>query len=83
MAGLDLIMYKDGLKIGRAEGRAEGKAEGRAEGIEQGIEQGIERGLLQGKLDILVEMVKDKTLSVPEAAKRIGLSEREFLKYIK
>jgi len=71
MAGLDLIMYKDGLKIGKAEGRAEG------------IEQGIERGLLQGKLDILVEMVKDKTLSVPEAAKRMGLSEKEFLKYIK
>ena len=71
MAGLDLIMYKDGLKIGRAEGR------------EQGIEQGIERGLLQGKLDILVEMVKDKTLSVEDAAKKIGLSEKEFLKYVK
>lgn len=38
MAGLDLIMYKDGLK------------EGRREGIEEGIQQGIEQGMQQKDL---------------------------------
>ena len=50
------------LKSERAEGREEGRAEGRAEGM----------------LSILVGMVKDKILSVAEAAKRLGVSEREF-----
>ena len=42
--------------------RAEGREEGRAEGM----------------LSILVGMVKDKILSAAEAAKRLGVSEREF-----
>jgi len=77
-------MYlREQCDIAMKEGLAKGMEQGREEGIEEGIEQGIERGLLQGKLDILVEMVKDKTLSVADAAKRIGLSEKEFLKYVK
>ena len=56
---------------GRAEGRVEGKAEGRAEGMQQGM------------LNILVGMVKDKLLSVAEAAKRLGVSEREFSRLAK
>lgn len=71
------------MKEGLAKGMEQGREEGIEQGIEKGIEQGIERGLLQGKLDILVEMVKDKTLSVEDAAKKIGLSVKEFLKYVK
>ena len=50
-----------------AEGKAEGKVEGKVEGM----------------LCILVEMVKDKILSVAEAAKRLGVSESDFIKMSK
>ena len=46
---------------------AEGRAEGKAE----------------GKLSVLVSMVKDKLLSVAEAAKRLGVSEKEFMRLAK
>ena len=63
MAGLDLMMYKDGVKDGRLAGREEGRKE--------------------GILSILVGMVKDKLLSVAEAAERFGVSEKEFVKLAK
>lgn len=47
------------------------RAEGRAEGREEGM------------LSILIEMVKDKLLSVAEAAKRFGVTEKEFEKLAK
>ena len=71
MAGLDLIMYKDGLKIGRAEGKVEGKAEGKAEGI------------LQGKIDTVIEFYKKNLIPLHFAAKELGMSEKEFLKMVK
>lgn len=40
-------------------------------------------GKVEGMLCILVEMVKDKVLSVAEAAKRLGVSEAEFKKLVK
>ena len=43
----------------------------------------IEEGKKEGMLCILVEMVKDKVLSVAEAAKRLGVSEAEFTKLAK
>ena len=55
------------------------REDGKREGIEKGIEQGIE----QGKLSVLVNLVKDKLLSVAEAAKQLGVSESEFTKLVK
>ena len=55
--------------------RAEGKAEGRAEGMQQGMQQGM--------LKVLIDMVKDKLLSVADAAKRLGVSEKEFMRLSK
>ena len=60
MAGLDLIMYKDGLKEGRREG--------------------IEKGMQQGKIELMISMVRDKIISINDAAKRLGMSESEILK---
>ena len=47
MAGLDLMMYKDGIKDGKKVGREEGILEGR------------EKGREEGKIKELVELVVD------------------------
>ena len=46
------------------------KEEGREEGIEIGFERGI--------ISMLVDLVKDKVITIKEAAKRANLTEREF-----
>ena len=56
---------------------------GKAEGMQQGMQQGIQQGMQQGKLKVLIDMVKDKLLSVAEAAKRLGVSEKEFMRLSK
>ena len=72
MAGLDLIMYKDGLK--------EGLKEGIQQGIEQGMEQGMQQGMRQGKTELMISMIRDKVISINDAAKRLGITESELLK---
>ena len=67
MSGLTREIYIDGYESGE----------------KKGIEQGIEKGIEQGKLSILVNLVKDKLLSVAEAAKRLGVSESEFTELAK
>ena len=44
--------------------KAESKAEGKAE----------------GKMSLLFSLVKDKLISIAEAAKRLGVSEEEFMR---
>ena len=45
--------------------------------------EGNREGMQQGKLQTLLNLVKDKLLSVKEAAKRLDISEREFVKLAK
>ena len=51
----------------KAESKAEGKAEGKTE----------------GKMSLLFSLVKDKLISIAEAAKRLGVSEEEFMRLAK
>ena len=44
----------------------------RAEGIQQGIEQ--------GKIELMISMIKDKIISINDAAKKLGITESEILK---
>ena len=60
----------------KAESKAEGKAEGRAEGRAEGMQQ----GRLEERMALLLNLVKDKLLSITEAAKRLGVSEKEFMR---
>ena len=57
-------ILEEGMERGRAEGmergRAEGMERGRAEGMERGRAEGMERGREQGKVDIVLEMLRDK-----------------------
>ena len=47
--------------------------------IEKGIEQGMEKGIEKGKLEMLFSLVRDHVLSSADAAKRVGMSEAEFV----
>ena len=63
------------------------KAESKAEGIQQGKAEGRAEGMQQGRLEermaLLLNLVKDKLLSITEAAKRLGVSEKEFMRLAK
>ena len=55
------------------------EARGIQKGIEKGIEQGMEKGIEKGKLEMLFSLVRDHVLSSADAAKRVGMSEAEFV----
>lgn len=46
---------------------------------ERGIEKGIEKGIEQGKLEMLFSLVRNHILSSADAAKRVGMSEVDFV----
>ncbi len=52
-------------------------------GIKQGIECGIERGIEKGRLDILMELVTDGSMSLAKAAEKVSLSVEEFASKMK
>ncbi|MBQ7266638.1 MAG: hypothetical protein IJS61_11165 [Firmicutes bacterium] len=52
----------------------------REEGIEKGREEGIEIGEIKGFYNALVGLVKDKILTVSQAAQRANMSVEEFKK---
>ena len=49
-------ILEEGIERGRAEGMERGMERGRAEGMEHGMKRGRE----QGKVDIVLEMLRDK-----------------------
>ncbi|MBQ7501307.1 hypothetical protein IJT93_01140 [bacterium] len=66
--------------IGEAKGKAIGEAQGRAIGKAQGRAIGEAQGKAKGKFSALAELVKDQLLTLSEAARRMQMSEDEFLK---
>ena len=74
MAGLDLMMYKDGIKVGREEGKEEG--------MQQGMQKGMQQGMQQGMVKILVRQFKDKKISAKEGAEYLNITVNEFLKLV-
>ncbi len=42
--------------------------------------EGIQQGMQQGKIDLMIGMVKDNIISINDAAKRLKMTESEFLK---
>ena len=67
------------IEQGRNEGIAQGRSEGIAQGRSEGIAQGRSEGRTEGKLSMLYELTKDGVLTLAEAAKRAGMSEKAFL----
>lgn len=64
------VMSKEMMEL-LDEIREDSKAEGREEGREE------------GKLSVLVNLVKDKLLSVADAAKRLNMNEEQFEALVK
>ena len=65
-----------------AETMAKFKRDGIEEGIEIGMEKGMEKGLEKGRLEMLVSLVKDRFLTVREAAARCNMSVEAFQKLL-
>ena len=51
-------------------------------GIRKGMELGLEQGLEQGRQEAILGLVRDGLLELSEAAKRLGMSEEEFVKLL-
>ena len=74
---------QEGREQGLQEGREQGLQEGRKQAMQDGMQQGMQQGLQKGMLKAFVGMVKDKIITIKEAAKRLGVSETEFAKLAK
>ena len=51
-------------------------------GIEEGIEQGKKEGKEQGKIELALNMFKNKLIKLKDAAKLLGMSEKQFTKLV-
>ena len=71
MSGLTREIYIDGYETGEKRGKAEGIEAGKAEGVAEGI------------LKAYIDMVKDKLISITDAAKRVGMTEDKFAALVK
>ena len=71
MQGLDLIMYKDGLKAGRTAGR------------KAGMQAGMKAGMKAGKLAGIIELFKNNVITISQAISALNVSESEFNKLLK
>ena len=52
------------------------------EGRQEGIIKGRQEGIIEGKISIMIGLVKDKLLSVHEAAARLNMDEQDLQKRI-
>ena len=58
------------------------EARGMEKGMEKGIAKGREEGIKEGTVQVLISLVKDGILSIADAAKRAGMSEESFRRYL-
>lgn len=49
--------------------------------FERGIEQGIERGIEQGIIKTVLQFVRDGIITMEDAARRTGMSEKDLAAY--
>jgi len=66
------------LELTRAEERQLGREEGRAEGREEGREE----GRAEGRTEVVLALLKDKTISCAKAAEQLGISEEQIKKML-
>ncbi|MBD5559732.1 MAG: hypothetical protein HDQ87_05150 [Clostridia bacterium] len=59
-------------------GRKEGLKKGLVKGLKKGLVKGLKKGRKLGAAEMLYRQVKDKTLTLSEAAAYAGLTKAEF-----
>ena len=72
---LDYEKYEEGGKCNMCRAIKELIEDGRMEGREEGLATGIEIGQIR----ILSDLVNDNVINISEAAKRMGVTEKEFI----
>ena len=55
----------------------------RQEGIQQGMQQGMQQGIQKGAVNAIVNMFRKGLIKITDAAKELGVSEKEFMKLLK
>ncbi len=77
---LDMVSAKwdidEALQVSKEEGKEEGRTEGRAEGRTEGRIEGRAEGILE----TFKGLVKDGTLTIETAAKKMGVTVADFRK---
>ena len=68
------------MKLFQRDSYNQGKEDGYKLGKEEGYKLGEKLGKEEGKIDILVSLVKDAVITIPDAAKRLNISEADFQK---
>ena len=49
------------------------------EAMKEGMEKGMEKGILKGQIDTFVRLVKKGLISMTDAAKELGMTEKKFM----
>ena len=60
----------------------EAQEQAKEQGIEQGLQQGREKGREEGRLGTLIDLVNKGMITKEYACKELGVSEKEFEKYL-
>ena len=58
--------------------RQQALEQGVSQGLSQGLSQGVSQGISQGRLAMLIDLVRDGSLSLASAAKKANLDEEKF-----
>ena len=84
---LDYEKYEEGGKCDMCKAIKEliedGRMEGFAAGREDGFAAGREDGRKEERIHLLADLVHDDLIPVSEAAKRMGITEKEFMETMK
>jgi len=48
----------------------------------QKVQKGLQDGRKEGQLSVYVELIRDELITLPEAARRLNMSEEELSNYL-
>ena len=70
------------VKEAKEQALEQGIEQGLQQGLQQGFEQGREEGIEEGRVGTLIDLVKKGVITKEYACEELGVSEKEFGKYL-
>ena len=70
------------VKEAKEQALEQGIEQGLQQGLQQGLEQGREEGIEEGRVGTLIDLVKKGVITKEYACEELGVSEKEFGKYL-